>query len=88
MPSSAFTKSVNFESISKIPRKKNYKSSFLFKNNFYECNFFYKVYFNRPELDLSDEPIKISISVENYDEKTAAKYRNCCGAKKRIVSKL
>ena len=40
------------------------------------------------ELDLSDETIKISISVESYDEKTAEYYRDGYVAEKRIVSKL
>ena len=31
---------------------------------------------------------KISISVENYDVKTAENYRNCYVAEKRIASKL
>ena len=32
--------------------------------------------------------LKISISVESYDEKTAENYRNCYVAEKRIVYKL
>ena len=32
--------------------------------------------------------LKISISVESYDEKTAENYRNCYVAEKRIVSKF
>ena len=44
-----------------------------------------KVY---PELDISDETIKISISVEGYDKRTAENYQNCYVAKKRIISKL
>ena len=31
---------------------------------------------------------KISITVENYDEKTAGNYRNCYVNETRIVSKL
>jgi len=37
-------------------------------------------------MKLSD--FKISISVENYDEKTAENYRNCYIAEKHIISKL
>ena len=32
--------------------------------------------------------LKISISVESYDEKNAENYRNCYDAEKRIASKL
>ena len=48
------------------------------------------VHSNSFELDLSYKPseVKISISVESYDKKTAEKYRTCYIAEKHIVSKL
>ena len=46
------------------------------------------VYSYRYELNLSDETIKISISVESYDEKTAENYQNCYVVEKLIISKL
>ena len=38
---------------------------------------------DRSKLDLSNETIKIYISVESYDEKTAENNRNCYVAEKR-----
>ena len=37
---------------------------------------------------MKSSELKISISVESYDEKTAENYRDCYVAEKRIVSKL
>ena len=47
-------------------------------------------YSDRSELDLSDETIRIqiSISIESYGEKTAENYRNCYVVENRIKSKL
>ena len=47
------------------------------------------IYADRSELDISDEisELKISISVELYDVKTAKNYRNFYGAERRIVIK-
>ena len=47
-----------------------------------------KLYSGRSDLDLSAETIKISISVEKYDEKTAENYLNCYVAEKQIIFKL
>ena len=48
---------------------------------FYGWNFIFliwnRVYSDRSGLDISDETIKISISVESYDEKSDENYRNC-----------
>ena len=56
----------------------------MYKNIFKTWN---SVYFDRSEQDLSDVTIKISNTVDSYDEKTAENYRNCYVAENRIVSK-
>ena len=75
--------------------KNNKKNYFSVKNLIFrsEKNIFLiwnKVYSDRYELDLSDKPseLKISISVESYYEITAENYGNGYVAKKRMVAKL
>ena len=46
------------------------------------------VYSDRSELSISNETIKISLSVKSYNKKTAENYQNCYDAEKCIVSTL
>ena len=75
MPSSKFIKSLNFGSNLKITATKNKNKHFSPRNGFlYRKNIFLfwnMVYSDRSELDLTDETIRIqiSISVESYGKK-------------------